>query len=612
MAAQSDDLQSDQYAERLRAAGITRGSVPFRELTAAAKRSHPLVRNAVYQYLHRMYVDAGRDFCKAFSYPEFVQVAPGVWLPLLHVWDRPHGLKNARTTAGHAVKRADNSGGAAATGASPHAPTNGLDAALAAALAAARGHLTGVDAAPDAEDAPNLVSDDEDDEDAVGDAPAGTMAYEVGMALKAIIDTPGQTLLHARTLDPGADPQHVPTAERAFSLETAEQVKRNGHLRAAAFVKAMACDYLSIDKRGFSPVARWMAREDMDATIRALSKSFEWDPTSSEWHSPSENKGTVGGFSRVLAQSFLISNESSRLLDVMIGPEACRFVRDRAKGSDLCECFFSCCVAKMRQDKVSKYQWLKFLPSIIRMLERKTMDIDDRQSCLFTNQRHIYKFLDFIKGFRCCCCSPPCLIGGVVNPSCACAEDGRHKKETDKKMQRDSMHPERSIRRTYFAVYAGGVCLPCLGGAAAAIDVDAQDHDAIDVDAQDHAAIDVDAQDHTAIDVEAHGHAAIDMDDAAGADADADGAFDGAVDADTDDEMLEEGARADAMLAAMEAEGDDLALLLAGARQRPIDDEATRAAVRVEMAQRMDTGIRVNPQLVAAMDEEMLDAMEDA
>ena len=102
------------------------------------------------------------------------------------------------------------------------------------------------------------------------------------------------------------------------------------------------------------------------------------------------------------------------------------------------------------------------------------------------------------------------------------------------------------------------------------------------------------------------------MDDAAGADADADGAFDGAVDADTDDEMLEEGARADAMLAAMEAEGDDLALLLAGARQRPIDDEATRAAVRVEMAQRMDTGIRVNPQLVAAMDEEMLDAMEDA
>ena len=46
---------------------------------------------------------------------------------------------------------------------------------------------------------------------------------------------------------------------------------------------------------------------------------------------------------------------------------------------------------------------------------------------------------------------------------------------------------------------------------------------------------------------------------------------------------------------------DELALLLSARKKRKETDEATRARVQVEMAQRMDTGVRVNPALASAL-----------
>ena len=46
---------------------------------------------------------------------------------------------------------------------------------------------------------------------------------------------------------------------------------------------------------------------------------------------------------------------------------------------------------------------------------------------------------------------------------------------------------------------------------------------------------------------------------------------------------------------------DELALLLSARKKRKESDEATRASVQVEMAQRMDTGVRVNPVLASAL-----------
>ena len=61
------------------------------------------------------------------------------------------------------------------------------------------------------------------------------------------------------------------------------------------------------------------------------------------------------------------------------------------------------CVAKHGQDKVTKYQWLKFLGPIIRMARRRIMDKENRRSALNTQQTCVYMRGDFVKGFRCCC-----------------------------------------------------------------------------------------------------------------------------------------------------------------------------------------------------------------
>ena len=100
----------------------------------------------------------------------------------------------------------------------------------------------------------------------------------------------------------------------------------------------------------------------------------------------------------------------------------------------------------MGQDKVTKFQWLKFLGPIMRMSHRRVMDVKDRRSPLNTQQKHVYQRSDFVEGFRCCCCSPPCQIGGHVNPQCVCATDGRHTKADDKRVQRPTARAELSTR----------------------------------------------------------------------------------------------------------------------------------------------------------------------
>jgi hypothetical protein len=217
-----------------------------------------------------------------------------------------------------------------------------------------------------------------------------------------------------------------------------------GHHEAAAWVKVQASAYLSTIKRGFSPVARWDAWAAQDAAIEALHPSLRWDSLSPLAGSP--KVASIEGYSRVVLECERVSNDSSRWLDLMVGPEGCRLICDRHKSSDPCECFFSMCVSKMGQDKVTKFQWLKFLGPITRMARRRVMDTADRRSPLNTQQKHVYMREDFVKGFRCCCCSPPCAIGGHVNPQCACAAEGRHAKEDEKRAQRPSAHAELSTR----------------------------------------------------------------------------------------------------------------------------------------------------------------------
>ena len=443
LATSSEELSSKEYKNRLLSGGISKGSVPFRDLALAAKRKHPQVRMALHGYLDALYRDFGRDFGAAFSYPEYITVAPGVTLPLLLFWDQPHKLKNARMACAHAWVRAR----AAAAAAPPHAP------------------VPADHADADADDNDGEADGERielfDDEEVDGLAPddtagqvdglaqpalaSGNLAYKIAVAAEAIRSVPGQKLIHNETLVPSADPQNVMIAEKLFSLGTAAEMDRLGHKEAAAFTRHLASAFVATDKRGYSPVARWDVWKAEDAAIEELHESLRWEPSSPIWVSP--KTAMIEGFSRVLLECELVSNDSSRYLDIMLGPKGCKLINDRqAKGSDSCECFFSMCVSKMRQDKVTKFQWLKFMGPIIRMARRRVMDTADRRSPLNTQQKHVYQRSDFVEGFRCCCCSPPCEIGGRVNKACACADDGRHAKEDEKRVLRGTVHAEQSTR----------------------------------------------------------------------------------------------------------------------------------------------------------------------
>jgi hypothetical protein len=153
------------------------------------------------------------------------------------MWDKAHGLKNARMSSANDARRGER----AARGSG-------------AAAAAATERAAATDA--DNDDEAVLFDDDQTIEDAAelpdgGFAAVGTLAHAVGEAAKDVIARASEhKLLHPRTMDPAHDPQHVPTAAALFSHASADEMRRLGHERAADWVACLASDYLATDKRG--------------------------------------------------------------------------------------------------------------------------------------------------------------------------------------------------------------------------------------------------------------------------------------------------------------------------------------------------------------------------
>ena len=274
LVAPAEKVKQADIVSRLRQHGIMRGTATLDQLRVKAMQRVPEVRRGVHRHLDKTYRAAGRDFRAAFFFPEDLQIDRDdqtVTIPLLSVWDHPHAVKNMRCSSAKAVKRA---------GAQPAAAVPGAAAPAAGAAAPAAD-----DGGDDDVQEVDLFGEDEtldDGEDEEEDAPAGgsgSLALLVGRATAAVISQPGQTIMHEKTLDPNHDPQHVPTAEDMFSHAAADEMLRlGGHARAAAWVRAVASEYESYDRRGFSPVARWQARDRLDALIIDLHESLGWDP----------------------------------------------------------------------------------------------------------------------------------------------------------------------------------------------------------------------------------------------------------------------------------------------------------------------------------------------
>ena len=152
----------------------------------------------------------------------------------------------------------------------------------------------------------------------------------------------------------------------------------------------------------------------------------------------------------MVIESYLISHCSSRILEVMVGPEGCQILYDRRQGSDLCESLFSRCVSVMGQDKVSKRAWLRMFSKIARQAERQLMSPDARGHPMFSAQNRVYQDKAFQAGFRCCACYPQhCVIGGACARECACSAESRHARERAKMRARGSAHAERSTRTRF-------------------------------------------------------------------------------------------------------------------------------------------------------------------
>jgi hypothetical protein len=379
VAVPGEKLGAKEVKARLAAQGVTTGTARLTDIDVREMRKLPSPRRAVYRMLDGVYLKRGRDFRRAFSYPEYVTMPDNVQLPLLIVWDRPHGLKNARMASAHAVQRSKKAAppptaaaapAAAAPAPAPAAPPAPTAPAVpappaAAAPAAPAGPQGGEEAADEVDvfGDDQVVTGDLDDADDEAGAVAGTLAHAVGMAAEAVRAVPGQTFIRDDVMNPSRDPQHVPTAKQLFSHTTAAEMLRLGHHRAAAWVELLAEDYAATDQRGFSPAERWASWERMDTFLTSLHPSLSWDPEGT-WASPFT--ASIDGYSRVLIESYMVSNDSSRLIDIMVGHRGCRFVYDRRKGSDLCECLFSRCVAVMGQDKVSKRMWTRMFAKIVR------------------------------------------------------------------------------------------------------------------------------------------------------------------------------------------------------------------------------------------------------
>jgi hypothetical protein len=363
-----ENVTAAEVKSRLRAASVTVASARLDELTEPGLRKQSETRRAVHRWLDRVYRDNRRDFAKAYSYPEYLDLGEGLPpVPLLLFWDKPHDCKNGRMASANDLKRGARAAAAA---------TNAVEAAGADGDDAGEGDLFDED---------ETIMDAVDEAGGGGFAAAeGTLAHAVGLAARAVIGVTGQKLLHPRTMDPTHDPQHVPTATALFSHKTAEEMRRLGHTRAAEWVHTWASDYLATDKRGPCPSARWDAWAALDKAVYALDRSLHWDVDTLEWHTCKTS--SIEGYSRVLIESKLISSDSSRYLDVMVGHRGCRVVYDRRKGSDLCESLFSRCVVVMDQNKASKHVWLRMFGKILRQARRQTMDPDLRGTPMFSQQ----------------------------------------------------------------------------------------------------------------------------------------------------------------------------------------------------------------------------------
>ena len=223
-----------------------------------------------------------------------------------------------------------------------------------------------------------------------------------------------------------------------------------GHVRAAWWTGLVASDFDATNKRGPSPLARWLVWGQMDAAVESLDPSLRWDLDTLEWASPKTS--SIEGYSRVLMESKLISSASSRVVDLMVGEFACRHVRDRHKGSDLCELLFSEAVAAFSQDKVTKAKWHQVFPKILRLYRRKMMSPDERRTPLFTQQRVVYMRESlFVAGFR--CCTAGCRIGVAASTpaqaACICHQQNSRAKEYLALMRRSSSGPESSTRNLF-------------------------------------------------------------------------------------------------------------------------------------------------------------------
>jgi hypothetical protein len=447
-------ISAAECKEKLKGAGIDNADVELNALTLGCLRRQPQVRRGVHRWLHGVYCGLGRDFSKAFSYPEDVELAPGVRVPLLLVWDKPHAIKNARCASANAVGRRDKEKRGTTAPQPPPAPA------------------TQATVATGAEDDPVLFDEDENAEDSLVNDDAmpppqdtSTLAYKVGIAAEEILKKKIDTPLLPGTMDPTVDAQSVPIAEGLYNFATVaamrDQCTTEGHIAAAEWVEVMAAEYVATEGRGPSPVARWDVWQRTDDFIRALHPSFEWDVNSLSWASP--RTSSIQGFSRVLLESEFISHDASRWVDIMIGcchwlpdiDHGVRLVKDRNKGTNVVECLFSCTVAKMREDKSTLYKWKRMMPSIIRAARRKLMSDEERGTSYHTQQRHVYNYKAHVKGFRSCKSVPPCEIGAKPTEGCVCAHETRHVASHARLKLRESVRPEPSTRHRYHAHYRG-------------------------------------------------------------------------------------------------------------------------------------------------------------
>ena len=190
---------------------------------------------------------------------------------------------------------------------------------------------------------------------------------------------------------------------------------------------------------------RWQGWAKFDATIDQLHPSMRWDVN--DWHSPKTL--LIECYSRVLVECWRISNDSSRLMDVMIGAEGCRLVNDRRKGSDLCELTFSRCVERMG-DKATKRNWMRMLAKIVRQARRQVLDPALRASPMFSLQNRVYEDKTFQSGFRACICKPSCVPDCIAADCAGCSAKGNRRTGAEAALvARDVIHPEPSTRNLY-------------------------------------------------------------------------------------------------------------------------------------------------------------------